>query len=395
MHFVDVTYSQKGLKIIDKDSILTLPYLKGSFIDICNNNINFWSTEIDRNSDTSHIWLNICAKHENPNIVIRNFPFLSDASVSHELIQGTNKPRYYTPDFDYSTLNNNYLTISNVTIMKDDVEYVTSKVYEFNLDEEIIFEWSLIDYIEELGFTLESAEVHRGPTGLFNMRDDHFVCNAISKIPKNNLNDERFKEGNYLVSERKDGFIFVIDKDTKHIVWYINGKELNYHSSHYPHMIPLGLEGAGNILFYNNGLMTTETSSIIEFNPLTKDIVFEYESKEIKSAFRGSVQKTIDGTYLICASEKGNLVEVDKDKNIINIILLADEEYLSETQATRWNQANINRNVLNYYRAERIPYEWIDKIIPMYSFLNEEKIFEQIHMNNFSKQEKDTTTIKY
>ena len=160
-------------------------------------------------------------------------------------------------------------------------------------------------------------------------------------------------------------------------------------------MIPLGLEGAGNILFYNNGLMTTETSSIIEFNPLTKDIVFEYESKEIKSAFRGSVQKTIDGTYLICASEKGNLVEVDKDKNILNIILLADEEYLSETQATRWNQANINRNVLNYYRAERIPYEWIDKIIPMYSFLNEEKIFEQIHMNNFSKQEKDNTTIKY
>ena len=147
MHFVDVTYSQKGLKIIDKDSILTLPFLKGSFIDICNNNINFWSTEIDRNSDTSHIWLNICAKHENPNIVIRNFPFLSDVSVSHELIQGTNRPRYYTPDFDYSTLNNNYLTISNVTIIKDGIEYVTSKIYEFNLDEEIIFEWSLIDNI--------------------------------------------------------------------------------------------------------------------------------------------------------------------------------------------------------------------------------------------------------
>ena len=368
MHFVDITYSEKGLKVVDKDEIITLPYIKGSFIDIFNNQINFWSNKIERNSNTSHIWLNIDIL--NKKVLIKEFSFLKDLSVSHEIIHGTNKPRYYTPEFDYSTLNNNYLTISNIIIEKDNVEYVTSKIYEFDEEGNIFFEWSLIDYIEELGFKVESAKVKRNKDGLFNMRDKHFVCNGVNKIPKNNLNDERFKEGNYLVSERKDGFIFVVDKDTKHIVWYTNGKELGYHSSHYPHMIPLGLEGAGNILFYNNGLMTTSTSSIIEFNPLTKKIVFEYESEEIKSAFRGSVQKTIEGTYIICASEKGALVEVDKNKNVLNATLLADEDYLQETQASRWNVNNINRNVLNYYRSERMPYEWIEKIIEIYSQLD-------------------------
>ena len=394
MDFVDVVYSQEGLKIINQnEDIITLPFIKGSFIDICNNNINFWSTTMNRPSDASHVWLNINAEYEKPDIILRNFNFLEDLSVSHELIEGCNRPRYYTPNFDYSTLNNHFLTISNIVIEIEGIEYVTSKIYEFDSNENIYFEWSLIDYIEDLGLNKKNSIVYRDEKGFFNMRDDHFVCNAISKIPKNNLNDERFKEGNYLVSERKDGFIFVIDKDTKHIVWYTNGKELDYHSSHYPHIIPEGLEGAGNILFYNNGLMTTETSSIIEFNPLTKEKVFEYESKEIKSAFRGSVQKTIEGTYLVCASELGRIVEINKNKDILKIINLANEEYFLETQATRWNQAFINRNVLNYYRAERIPYEWVDKIIKIYYILEKEKKFETISLNNFSKSEKNL--IKY
>ena len=391
MQFVDVVFSEQGLNIIDKNNnIKTFPFIKGSFIDICNNNINFWSNKIERDPSTSHIWLNLNANQKKSNIIINNFEFLKNISVSHEMIQGTNRPRYYTPDFDYSTLNSNFLTVSNTVIEYENKEYVTSIIYEFTKDGKIVFEWSLIEHLNDLNLSIETALVKRQPHGFFNMRKDNLVCNAVSKIPKNNLNDERFKEGNYLVSERRDGFIFIVDKDTKKIVWYTNGEELGYHSSHYPHMIPIGLEGEGNILFYNNGLMTTETSSIIEFNPLTKEIVFEYESESIKSAFRGSVQKTIEGTYIICASEKGILVEVDRNKNIIRKIQIANDEFLSMPRDAKWNPNNINRNVLNYYRAERIPYNWIDKIIKEYP--NKEK---ELFLINLEGKDILNTNLKY
>ena len=356
MKFVDVTYSDYGLIIVDDDSnIEVLPDFHSSFIDIFNNRINYWIGEA--NFKERHIW----KTYKNKEFKTINYDFLKKLhlSVSHELIQGSNKPRYYTPDFDYSTLNNNYLTISNTSIFKNNTEYMSAILNEFN-ETELIFQWKLIDHLEELGYDLSRQEIKRNEDNqIINPKDDYLLCNGVCKIPKNNLNDERFKEGNYLVSERLEGLIFVIDKDTKEIVWKISGKELGYHSSHYAHMIPLGLEGAGNILFYNNGSREDKKSSIIEFNPITFEIIFEYESEEIKSCFKGSVQKTIQNTYLICPSEKGKLVELNKNKNIVKTTFLSYEQSDEE----KWNPNNINKNIMNYYRAERIPYEWIDKVL--------------------------------
>ena len=360
MNLCDIIITEEGLSIIKKSDILfTFPFIKGSFIDICDNNINFWSKDLMKINH--HTWIGYNAKMNNAKYY--NFDFLKESNIMHELIQGTNRPRYYTPNFDYSTLNNHFLTVIHKPIMSNNIEYMSSIIYEFTEDGEILFEWFSFEHLNELDVSIDKTIIKRNSNNFIINGKDFLACNAVSKIPKNNLNDERFKEGNYLVSERTLGMIFIVDKDTKEVVWKIAGNDLNYHSSHYAHMIPAGLKGEGNILFYNNGTIESPTSSVIEFNPITLEKVFEYESKEIKSAFRGSVQKTINGTYIVCAAEQGRLIEIDENKNIIRDLKLSKPEFYGTNPDKYHDYKLINKNLLSFYRMEQIPFEWIENLI--------------------------------
>lgn len=377
MKFYDIVITEDGMSIIDDVNIIqTFPFVKGSFIDICNNNINFWSKDLFKTKEQHHTWINY--NNKTKEALYYNLDFLKNTNIMHELHQGTNKPRYYSPNFDYSTTNTNYLTIVNTSVQVNNVEYMTSIIKEFCKNGELIFEWSVLDHLDILNLSLEKMIIQRDEQGLVTNQTSFIACNGVCKIPKNNLHDERFKEGNYLVSERTLGMIFIVDKDTKEVVWKIAGSDLNYHSSHYAHMIPAGLKGEGNILFYNNGTMTSPTSSIIEFNPITFEIVFEYESEEIKSAFRGSVQKTVKGTYIVCAAEQGRLIEIDKNKNIIRDLKLSKPEFYGTDPNKYHNYNLIHRNLLSFYRMEQIPADWIQELINNYSSF--EKAINQLEV---------------
>ena len=362
MKFYDIIITEEGMSIIDDVNIIrTFPFVKGSFIDVCNNNINFWAKDLNKTKKQHHTWIGY--NNKNKKAEYYNFNFLNNTNIMHELYQGSNRPRYYSPSFNYSTLNTNFITVVNTPVIKDNKEYMASKIIEFCKNGEILFEWSTLEHLSELELFLEQMLIQRDENGFVVNQTNFIACNGVCKIPKNNLNDERFKEGNYLVSERALGMIFIVDKDTKKVVWKIAGNDLNYHSSHYAHMIPAGLKGEGNILFYNNGLMYSPTSSIIEFNPITLEKIFEYESEEIKSAFRGSVQKTVKGTYIVCAAEQGRLIEIDKNKNIIRDLKLSKPEF-SGTDPNRYHDYNlIHRNLLSFYRMEQIPDEWIGDLL--------------------------------
>jgi hypothetical protein len=79
--------------------------------------------------------------------------------------------------------------------------------------------------------------------------------------------------------------------DDKKLAW-IQGQ-------HHTHVIPKGLPGEGNIMVYDNGgwsgygpgndiapdgmsNMRRYSSRVIEFDPITKDIVWEYSPKSLK-----------------------------------------------------------------------------------------------------------------
>ncbi|MBR6516426.1 MAG: hypothetical protein IKT40_06175 [Bacilli bacterium] len=350
---IDVFYTLDGLNIIHNNQIITLKNFNSGFIDIFNNKINYWKENDDKDNTPNTFF-----HYENEQIKEKVFNILQRFSISHELIQGSNKPRYYTPEFDYSTLNDNYLGIGHST--KDGQLF--SIVFELNQYGEPIFIWSDLEHLEELELNAGSVYNQDMDFDKFLAEGNGVSLNAVSKIPKNNLSDKRFEEGNYLVSERSKGIIFIIDKDTKKVIWKTKPLMFNHHSSHYAHMIPNGLLGEGNILFYDNGGLKN-TSKIIEFNPITFEIVFEYESEILKSYFRGSVQKTIKGTYLVCVPEQGRLVEIDKNKNIIRDLKLDKEHKFESGNMKNITFGRMNTNLLSFYRIEQIPYEWAEELI--------------------------------
>ncbi|MFT4326059.1 MAG: arylsulfotransferase family protein [Candidatus Woesearchaeota archaeon] len=144
---------------------------------------------------------------------------------------------------------------------------------------------------------------------------DYYRFNSFQVIPKNVLEKENssFKAGNWLISARHGSLIFIIDKDTQKIVWSLSYKDIKNHLEG-QHAVQM-LEN-GNILMFDNGRYRG-WSRIIEINPITKEIMFEYKAKDFFSLSRGYVQKLPNDNYLITESEKGRIFEITKDKELV------------------------------------------------------------------------------
>jgi Arylsulfotransferase (ASST) len=106
-------------------------------------------------------------------------------------------------------------------------------------------------------------------------------------------------------------------------------------NQHYPHWIKEGLEGAGNILVYNNGVGRPEgqysSADEIILPPMNKDGTYMRESGEtygpdsahwtcdnadgnrFYSPIISSAQRLPNGNTLICEGQPGNFIEVDEN----------------------------------------------------------------------------------
>jgi hypothetical protein len=99
-----------------------------------------------------------------------------------------------------------------------------------------------------------------------------------------------------------------MDRATMRIVWAWGEGELEW--PHYPVML-----ASGNILVYDNGVFR-EYSRIIEVNPLTEEIEWEYRADPPESFYsetRGAAQRLPNGNTLICDSTDGRVFEVTPD----------------------------------------------------------------------------------
>ncbi len=143
---------------------------------------------------------------------------------------------------------------------------------------------------------------------------DHFHMNTINVLPDTPLaaRDKAFAPGNFLICFRNVNQIAILDKATKEVLWVWGEGELEW--PHHPTMLE-----NGNILIFDNGIFR-KYSRVIEIDPVTKTIVWEYVADPLKTFYtagKGSSQRLPNGNTLICEGDRGRVFEVTHEGEIV------------------------------------------------------------------------------
>ena len=202
--------------------------------------------------------------------------------------------------------------------------------------------------------------------------------------------DKRFHPDNVIANNLSD-IMFIVSRKTGEIVWQIGPDYSKYPQldklglnrrnfpdsasggfsggmQHHTHMIPKGLPGEGNILVFNNGL---PYSIVMEFNPVTLKIVWQYSGIEIGyseshslahsffSSSISSVQRLPNGNTMITEGDGGRLFEVTPQHEIVWEYIFPVYDW----PGLGWGQKVQPPKMTNaVYRAYRVPYEWVPQL---------------------------------
>ena len=294
----------------------------------------------------------------------------------HDYQREGNPVGYYAPGQEFIPQGDTLILahydeiVKNISFheLKDDVIYEVD--WQGNLTD---FEWHATDHFDELGFTnLARFGIYFFPeTNFFRIRlrpGDWLHINSLSVLGRNkwyDLGDERFHPDNIIIDSRDANIIMIISRETGEIVWKVGpdysiftevGNKLGrIIGPHHAHLIPECLPGEGNILVFDNGGtagysfygMTTWKryySRVIEFDPITLDLVWEYRHPDFYSPLISSAQRLPNGNTLITEGCDGRIFEVTSSNEIV-------WEYISESLDF------LGKNWV--YRAYRIPPEWV------------------------------------
>jgi len=130
-----------------------------------------------------------------------------------------------------------------------------------------------------------------------------------------------YAPSNVLICVRHQNLVMIVDWNTKKVIWAWGQNEISG-----PHDATL-LEN-GNVLLFDNGL-SRKWSRILEVNPRTDEIVWEYKAKNPREFFtvtRGATQRVENGNTLITYSRKGSIFEVTPEGDTV-------WEYVNERKA--------------------------------------------------------------
>jgi len=187
---------------------------------------------------------------------------------------------------------------------------------------EVVWEWHGYGHLDLNHYRIvASPDWRAGPYN--NTACDWMHVNTVQALPENrwhDAGDERFRPGNVMISPRCLDTVYIIDRETKEVIWSYSGDYRGGLSGqHEPHMIEKGLPGEGNILIFDNGaspwkdLAHAGRSYVLEVNPVTKEIVWKYENGEqFHATFTSSAQRLPNGNTLICESAGRRIFEVTR-----------------------------------------------------------------------------------
>lgn len=188
-------------------------------------------------------------------------------------------------------------------------------IVELSADGQDVFRWWTFEHLQELKkhhppSPLDELEQADPEEGFF----DYYHQNAIQVLPDTPLGrkDKRFAAGNWLVSLRNVDLVIIMDRESKAVVWSYGPGEIQW--QHMPRMLD-----NGNIILFDNGTRRKH-SRVIEIEPISKKIVWEYKGSPPKSFFShwvGSVQRLSNGNTLIGDGANGRAMEVTPAKEIV------------------------------------------------------------------------------
>lgn len=286
----------------------------------------------------------------------------------HDFQRDGNPVGYYAPGHAFMSEANTLVLAHDITSAPEirDGDMDDDVIYEVDwAGERTGFEWRGVDHIAEFGFDQAALDNIKSISAT---RLEWLHGNAISRLGPNRWYDagrEEFHPQNILYSSRRANLILIIDHATGDVVWRV-GPDFagrpeealgQFMGQHMPHMIPAGLPGAGNILVFDNGTgagygRTTprrEWSRVVEFDPTTFEIVWQYGSESGTDRFVSPIvsgaQRLPNGNTLITIGVSGHLIEVTRSAEIV-------WEY-------QYDASSSGSNASWVYRAYRIPPEWL------------------------------------
>lgn len=144
--------------------------------------------------------------------------------------------------------------------------------------------------------------------------------NSVHELPPNRWFDkghEEFRPGNILISARNLNTLYIAARPEGEVVWQ-HHDGLDY--QHEAIMIAPGIQGAGNILLFNNGYHDLDgyrQSAIVEINPVGRAVVWEYRKQGFFSSTGGTEQSLPNGNVLVSSSQGGRVFELTRDGRIV------------------------------------------------------------------------------
>jgi len=316
----------------------------------------------------------------------------------HDFQREGNPVGYPVPGMNSLVHSGKTLILVHENVVRPDIAPWTIEddvVLEVDYEGNILWEWHASDHSRAFGFNwaariaLQTVQVG-APELLGGGADvtDWLHINSASYLGPNQWwddGDTRFHPENIIVDARSANIIWIIEKATGDIVWKVGpdyarwrpeGKLGQIIGQHHAHLIPKGLPGEGNILVFDNGggagfgwLLGTPTypnkyrfySRVIEFNPITLDIVWEYKRQEpaseeyymFYSFYISSAQRLLNGNTLITEGSTGRVFEVTPTGELV-------WEYVSLYHDLAFDMLPaLLRFENDVYRAYRIPYDQV------------------------------------
>ncbi len=126
------------------------------------------------------------------------------------------------------------------------------------------------------------------------------------------INPVIFKKGNILISMLTLSTIAIIDPQQEEMVWIL-GPALWKEGQHNASLLP-----NGHMMTFDNHFEGTKSQSrVIEFDPLKRNILWEYKVINFYTDTHGSEQRLNNGNTLIIEANKGRAFEVTPEKKIV------------------------------------------------------------------------------
>lgn len=272
--------------------------------------------------------------------------------------------------------------------------FTDQPLYEVTPEGNIVWEWVPHEHFDELGIDDQRKELLFSST-LVRPRAYIFVLNNLQPLGPNQWfdgGDARFHPDNIMIDSRDANVIALIEKATGRVVWRLGPdypaaydyskrnfdgpcpKPIdNIAGQHDAHMIARGLPGEGNVLVFDNdgqaGLpvvpgKTFAGSRVLEIDPITEQIVWQYDATKSGSPFWGfyssfisSARRLPNGNTLICEGMYGRIFQVTREGEIVWEFVNPRYGKWAQHAMTGTGYGGEQTNWV--FRAQPVPNDWL------------------------------------